>query len=129
MSYYFGPVQDYEHEGRLQARFEGAYRRMSNDDLCALDNAATRYCIAKLAYLLGEDDAGDAAWEGLVEAVANDGIDCDAAEAIEAQLDWLYPKPADWLDRIKADVAFAERQLAKRDAAKAACAFIVRVMG
>jgi hypothetical protein len=119
---------DYQEAATRQHRYEAAHRRMSSDDLCALDNAATRYCIAKLAYLLGEDDAGDAAWEGLVEAVANDGINCDDAEAIAAQLDWLYPKPADWLDRIKADVAFAERQLAKRDAAKAVCAFIVRVM-
>lgn len=115
---YLGPVRDAAHAGLLQARWE------NYPEPFRLENAAVAYCMAKLAYACGVDEAGDAAWSGLSEAVANDGIDNDDMEAVEAQLEYEYPRLADWVECL---IDEAQR-VAGLKAARAVVAFVRAVM-
>jgi hypothetical protein len=56
-----------------------------------LSDIAASYCIAKLAYAAGEDEAGDAAWGRFIDETSS-----DEREQIEAQLEYEYPGVKAW---------------------------------
>jgi hypothetical protein len=88
-----------------------------------LSNIAASYCIAKLAYAAGEDEAGDAAWGRFI-----DETDADEREQIEAQLESEYPGVKAWAACV-ADIAEANLRRAKLMKAKLGVVrFIEQVM-
>ena len=99
---YLGPVRDMAHAGWLQTRYDGSLPTRDLSDLAAV------FCIAKLAYAAGQDDAGDAAWGRFIDETS-----ADEREQIEAQLDGEYPGVAAW-SACLVDVAAANaRAIAK----------------
>ena len=105
MTYHLGPVRDYAHAALLQECFEGGL------PVRDLDDVVGTYCIAKLAYASGEDEAGDAAWQRL-----KDETDADEFEQIEAQLESDHPNIAAWVGVLVAEAERLDRKKAKRAA-------------
>ena len=93
---------DFDHRA-----FEARYGDPCTRDL---SEVAVPYCLAKLAYAAGEDQAGDAAWERFC-----DETDADEREQIEAELDHEFRGFAAWAaclsheaDRIKRETLKAK---------------------
>ncbi len=88
-----------------------------------LSDIAGSYCIAKLAYAAGEDEAGDAAWSRFIDETSS-----DEREQIEAQLEYEYPGVDDWAGCV-ADIAKENLRKARLFKAKrGVIAFIQAVM-
>jgi hypothetical protein len=95
-----------------------AYRDVDCRDL---SEAAIPYCLAKLAYAAGEDEAGDAAWQRFVDVT-----DSDDREQIEAELDCEYSNIAAWASCLEYEANRIKRDMVKLAVLKAIAAFGVR---
>lgn len=100
--------------------FEARFGDPCTRDLSDIEGS---YCIAKLAYAAGEDEAGDAAWSRFI-----DETNSDEREQIEAQLEYEYPSVKAWAACI-VDIAEANLRRAKLMKAKLSVVrFIEQVM-
>ena len=86
-----------------------------------LYEASIPYCLAKLAYAAGEDEAGDAAYGRLIDLT-----DSEEREQIEAELDREYANIAAWASCITYEADRIKRDAAKLAALKAIAAFGAR---
>ena len=86
-----------------------------------LYEASIPYCLAKLAYAAGEDEAGDAAYERFCDIT-----NAEEREQIEAELDREYGNVAAWASCLTYEADRIERDTAKLAALKAIAAFGAR---
>lgn len=114
-------IRDYAHAAQLQEAWERA--NGMHDDCRDLSELAPSYCIAKLAYAAGEDEAGDAAMGRFIEE-----IDADERDQIEAQLEQDYPGRVAWIACILDEADRLAREEMRRKAKRAVVQFIVAVM-
>jgi hypothetical protein len=91
--------------------FEARYGDEQTRDL---SEVAASYCLAKIAYAAGEDEAGDAAWGRLIDAFP----DSDERDQVEAQLEQEYPRWSDWVACLRDSADFWARDRAKRGVVK-----------
>lgn len=104
---------DFDHRA-----FEACYGDPCTRDLSEI---AIPYCLAKLAYAAGEDEAGDAAYGRFIDLT-----DSDEREQIEAQLEYEFSSVAAWASCLENEAAHVKHETAKVAVFRAIAAFGAR---
>ena len=102
----------------LRQHCQDAPRPHRDADCRVLYEASIPYCLAKLSYAAGEDEAGDAAYERFCDITS-----AEEREQIEAELGHEYRNVAAWASCLTYE---ADRNTAKLAALKAIAAFGAR---
>ena len=102
-------IADYTDAANRQHRYEA--ERGMHVEINITPETACCYCVAQIAYAMGEDNAGNAASERLPETFVNDDLD-----HVLAELAQQYPDLQSWLLR----VAFEPERIVAAEARRAA---------
>ncbi len=110
-------IASYADAADRQHRYDA--ERGLHDEIAITPETAVCYCVAQIAYAVGEDGAGDAASERLPETFVNDDLD-HVLEALARQ----YPDMQSWLLR----VAFEPERIVAVEARRAAKAKVAAMI-